>query len=223
MTVNSFDDLACVAKPHPSLVMCDADVKMVLRALPGQVLEFLQVNADYCVAGGFVRDILSGQKPQDIDLFRLNDGTFGCSMDGDVEALSKKMGYLAKECESSWELGPQWGLVGPRVQFIHRFTYPNYMALLDSFDFTIVQACIFGSETGYHMPRFYQDLAARRLRFTNPPDAASMGGSLVRACNFIGRGYTMSRESLAEIVRMTVRRAEQRSESLEEFFGNDYE
>jgi len=97
------------------------------------------------------------------------------------------------------------------VQFIKRWTYTDPNLLINEFDFTIAQAvvyCIYDTEdTERKKPiwksicsdYFYCDLAAKRLRYTEPKRIEDVGGSLLRMLKFLRKGYRISPESLSKV------------------------
>ncbi|WP_190305720.1 hypothetical protein [Roseicitreum antarcticum] len=160
------------------------------------------------LGGGFVRAVVAGEQPSDVDLF------------GPSKELLTK---IAEELQAS-RGGKQFcrlhhtrnaitviSIGRITVQFITRWEFADAKALVSSFDFSVCQAVIFrdggtkkspwSSVTG---PRFYIDLAARRIHYTHPVREEEAGGSLMRALKYQRRGYVMQIESLAGVVSRLV-------------------
>lgn len=175
-----------------------ADLRNVVQHLPKDVRYRLTRNpSKLFVGGGFIRAIVAGEKPSDIDMF------------GDTkERLTKAAFDLANDRPGSKShiTGNAITLLSPErmpVQFITRWTFNHPMDLVASFDFTVCQAVVYyengnwKSETGEH---FYTDLAARRLVYTFPVREEEAGGSMLRAIKYIKRGYNIQIDSLAGVM-----------------------
>jgi len=145
------------------------------------------------LAGGFIRAIIAGEKPQDIDLF-LNEPL------GKLEAIANTLPGLKIHIS-----GNAITVVRPRmsIQFIHRWSYDTVDALIESFDFTIAQTVVYydgGKFEGCCAADFYEDLAARRLVYTHPRRDEEAGGSMLRVLKFYQRGYRIPLESLSGVI-----------------------
>lgn len=163
-------------------------VRRIPKALAGEMKEVRSI-----IGGGFVRAVIAGEKPSDIDVF------------GPTAEIAKAMAKeFAKatgapephESENSLTVGGR-----PPVQFIHRWTYEDAERLLDSFDFTVGAAAIWWNGQAWASladQRFYRDLAARRMVFRDPRDNTA-GGSLLRLQKFAARGYRASAYQVARV------------------------
>ena len=178
-------------------MLTKSDLNFVLSRCPRDVTRLLKDNpGTLFLAGGFIRSVIAGEKPSDIDLF----GT----THGDLLRIAKDLTWERKgryfETKNAITV-----LSHPRfpVQFITRWLFTDPIALVKSFDFTICQAVIW-IEAGYFKsvisPAFYSDLAARRLCYNFPQRQEEAGGSLMRVIKFLKKGYTIQAPSLAGVV-----------------------
>jgi hypothetical protein len=194
-------------KPR-QLVMGDAE--HVIRRLPKDVREAMKKHG-LILAGGFIRSIVAGEEVKDIDLF------------GQLTALQA----AAHEIATARGVGkPHYTknaitiVAAPRapLQFITRWTYSpdaaGVNALLHELDFTVCQAAIWwDNRTGGHWrtmcsEAFYEDLAARRLVYTNPQREEEAGGSMMRVRKFLARGYNIQSVSLGAVMARVFSRVE---------------
>lgn len=169
-----------------------ADVDWCERGLPQRVASLLmKEQGRVVVAGGYIRSRITGEEVKDIDLFV-------SSRDAAKSAIEFLTGRKYVESENAYTC-----LAGDvLVQVVHRWEFPNPHVILEHFDFTIARAALWFANRawiGLADANFYQDVAARRLNYTNPPDPEP-GGSLLRALKFSRRGYNAPLQSLADIV-----------------------
>lgn len=186
------------------------DLNHVVRRLPKDVRELMtKYQNSLFLGGGFIRAVVAGEEPSDIDLF----------------GVSKEMlNTIAKELQAT-RGGEKWcrlhhsknaitvicmGRIS--VQFITRWTFPTAAEVCASFDFTVCQAAIYRDGAQKNDPwrsvvadGFYIDLAARRLVYTHPVRDEEAGGSLLRAMKYQKRGYVMQMGSLAGVIARLVR------------------
>lgn len=174
----------------------EEDVRRVWSALPSQVRDAIS-HEGAILAGGFVRDTIAGVAPSDIDLFvrRIEDvGTIR-------RRVAKLPGALAC-ARTNNAITIKWA-DGPPVQIVSRWTYPEPEMIIADFDFTISMAAIwadkYSSIDSVCHPRFYADLAAKRLVYTRPDRIEDEGGSLLRAFSFSRRGYYIAPEDIAAV------------------------
>ena len=171
------------------------DLRFVVSHLPKDMVELLK-KFPLFVAGGFIRAIIAGETPSDIDVFGYDRATLELIA---KDFASGREGRLFSTDNACTVLAP------PRlpVQFITRWLYSDSRMLIESFDYTVCQAVVWWSEDRWHSlvtPRFYIDLAARRLVYICPARDEAAGGSLLRAMKYIRRGYNISPESLAFVI-----------------------
>jgi hypothetical protein len=153
------------------------------------------------LGGGFVRSTVSGEKPNDIDLFTQNPEDAKLFA-GELSKGKKKPPY---ETGNALSVG-----LFPRhlVQYIHRWTYQTPAALIESFDFTIACSALWfesGKWTSLIDDEFYADLAAKRLVYRSPLRNEDAGGSLLRLLKFYQRGFRTPLDSFGAVVARAVR------------------
>lgn len=178
--------------------MQQVDLDMVVRRLPADVKALMREHPLF-LAGGFIREVISGAAVQDIDLFGPSKPALD---DASIMLLIKRTHPSAHRHETQYAYTV---LTPPRVpvQFIFKWSYDNAEQLLKELDFTVCQAVVWHGESGWQSlcaPTFYSDLAARRLVYTFPVRAEAAGGSLMRVRKFLARGYNIQVHSLAGVV-----------------------
>jgi hypothetical protein len=171
------------------------DLHHVLSRTPRDVRDLLKANKLF-LAGGFIRAIIAGEKPSDIDL--LGPDKIALEMYA-VNLASARSGRVHKTDNALTVL---------------RWIYDDAETLISQFDFTIVQAVIWyelvgdvpapgekwkGEWKSICSDGFYPDLAARRLVYINPVRAEDAGGSMLRVIKYIKRGYNIQVPSLAAV------------------------
>lgn len=185
------------------------DIHFIVRRIPRDVRKIMQDNPNIILAGGFIRSVIAGEKPSDIDIF--SDQKESLIRIAQSIALDRH-GRVHSTENAITVLAP------PRIplQFITKWTYDNIDNLLLSFDFTIAQVgirCIKNEDetitwVGYYGERFYQDLAARRLYYTSPIREEAPGGSILRVRKFLSKGYNIQAGSLSRIIARLVGKIE---------------
>mgnify|MGYP006921308921 CR=1 FL=1 len=204
------------------------DLHYVLARVPKDVRELVR-NRGLAIAGGFVRAIIAGEKPSDIDVW----GPSKDALRAAAMELAATRGVRMHETHNAWTI-----VVGGRmaVQFVHRWCFAgdefsaflngtNLEALLDSFDFTVAQAGIHAPDgrnwLGLVGERFYPDLASRRLYYVAPHRHEDAGGSLLRVRKFLQKGYHIEIDSLARVAARLVMgvRPDARASSDEDWVG----
>ena len=188
-----------------SLDMLDSgDVAHCARMLPAPVKALMEkFGPSLMLGGGFLRATIAGETVSDIDIF-------SCSAAKAEEAMTALLAVLKRPNEDVYRtdnalsLSPGKGLRVP-IQFITRWTFESAEKLVGSFDFTVACAAIYylnslNSWFGVCDPRFYRDLAAKRLVYRSPERNEEAGGSLLRAFKFARRGYKIDLGSIAGLV-----------------------
>lgn len=171
------------------------DVAWCVRRLKREVRELLEKNPrKLVVAGGFIRSCIAGEEIKDVDLFVDSEAT--------ARALAVKLGGCDRRII---ETGNALTVTGmrPAVQFVYRWTYDDPAKVADSFDFTVCAAAIWFDGNGWDSrcdDLFYEDLAARRLRYRNPIREEAVGGSLLRVLKYYQRGYRVTMPALADVL-----------------------
>lgn len=185
--------------------LSDADMRFVVKRLPTDIRTILkEFEGRLFLAGGFIRAVIAGETPSDIDLFGISKEV----LEAAAKALSERRGdhtrvHKTKNAITVISLGRM------TVQFITRWTFTAPEACAASFDFTVCQSVVWrdlGKYQSLCSDRFYLDLAARRLVYTSPVREEEAGGSLMRVIKFVRRGYTIQIDSLAAVIaRLTAK------------------
>lgn len=180
--------------------LSNTDLQFVVRRLPKDVRELMQKYARQgkllSVGGGFIRETIAGNKPNDIDVFGPT------KEDLNLAATDLAVVRTVKPFKSDNAITL---LCPPRlpVQFITRWTFATPQEVVPSFDFTVCQAVVWTDGTVWHSAcaeTFYQDLAARRLVYTSPTREEAAGGSIMRVRKFLARGYNIQAGSFGAVI-----------------------
>jgi hypothetical protein len=172
------------------------DLRRVLERLPRDIRSLMKENRGTVLAGGFIRDVIAGDRASDIDLFSPSE-EYAIQVAGQLKERWKARLTTTKNAITLIAMGR---IV---VQFITRWTYEWPTEVVASFDFTIAGAAVFMTEGGWDSvchEHFYTDLAARRLRYTHPQRSEDAGGSMMRVVKFLRRGYSISPEDLGGVM-----------------------
>jgi hypothetical protein len=177
------------------------DVHRCQLRLPKLVKELLRdPTLNLCVAGGYIRSCIANEPVNDIDLFSSS------RVLAELAALRLAPGTPFHKTENAITVRmPN----SPAVQFIHRWTFDRPERVIPSFDFTIARAAMWWDAPGNQWrticdPRFYADLAAKRLIYCSPIRSEGAGGSMLRVLKFYQKGYRIPLDSLgAVIARLT--------------------
>lgn len=206
------------------------DMFRAVNNLPKPLADYLMsVGKKIFIAGGYLRSVVTGEKVKDIDLFLDNNDPIPPYAVGDRETTKcqkvaneiwQDMGYnkrlkggevkgncVLTETQNAYTIVTN-DIV---IQIITRWTFPKIEDCLTSFDFTIAGAALwFDKDTkkwdSMCHDNFYQDLAAKRLVYTNPPIMQNgekwsvPGSSLLRVLKFYQRGYRIPLDSLGTII-----------------------
>ena len=189
MNLNKFDLLWCVRRLPPKLrdIMKREGVKM-------------------CVAGGYVRSCVANEPISDVDIF----GPGKTWLRGVASELISDR-KLVETDNAFTVLGHKYPL-----QLIHRWTFEHPTAVIPSFDFTIAAGAFWFEhdkdgakdndgklvgrwQSACHQT-FYEDLANKRLVYTNPVRNEDAGGSMLRVLKFYQRGYRIPLDSLGAVI-----------------------
>lgn len=188
---SSGSTIAGITELHPN------DLQFVVTRLPKDVRSLMR-DVQISIGGGFIRETIAGQKPNDVDLFG-----------GNAETLKLAAKLLAEKREGRLiETDNALTLVTANrmpVQFITRWLFQDPREVIGSFDFTVCQAVVWFDKTTEKWASaiggdFYRDLAARRLQYTHPNRNEDAGGSLLRVRKFLARGYSIQAQSLSGVV-----------------------
>jgi hypothetical protein len=179
---------------HEDLVWC-------LRMLPKEVFAALMGKSHRLVlAGGYIRSRVSGEVPNDIDLF--------VTSKDDALATAYMLAKSKDDVHATQNAYTVTGFLLP-IQVIHRWAYQTPTNIIPSFDFTIARAAIWHDSTTATWlsecdDRFYCDLAAKRLTYCSPDRNEDAGGSLLRVLKFYQRGYRIPMDSFGAVVARLV-------------------
>jgi hypothetical protein len=171
------------------------DLNFVLTRLPRDLLKLMRKEKIF-LGGGFIRETIAGNKPNDIDLF----GTDA----NDLKRVSLDFS-LSRQAKLHVTDNAITVLCPPRmpIQFITKWCFALPEEVCASFDFTVCQAVIWFQDDKWHSMAsndFYVDLAARRLVYTFPKREEAAGGSMLRVRKFLQRGYSIQAQSLAGVI-----------------------
>lgn len=201
------------------------DLNHVVRRIPKDVREMLsKYQGTLFLGGGFIRAIVAGEQPADIDLFGVSKEHLKKIAE---ELQSLRGGKQHCRLHHTKNAITVICLGRTTVQFITRWTFEEAEDVVRSFDFTVCQAAVYRDGPEKHAPwksvtgnAFYRDLAARRLVYTAPIRDEDAGGSLLRAIKYIKRGYVMQIGSLAGcIARLNSALDEKRCPTSDEGFS----
>lgn len=179
------------------------DLNWSVRLLPVRLRnQMIKYGSRIVLGGGYLRSTVSGEKPNDFDLFTQNPE--------DAKAFAQELADQAKK--KPYETGNAISVkLTPRdfVQYVHRWSFPDPSYLIESFDFTIACAAIwFDSVSGKWMSliddNFYADLAAKRLVYRSPKRNEDAGGSMLRLLKFYQRGFRIPLDSLGAVIARLV-------------------
>ena len=117
------------------------DLSWAVRLLPSEVKNLMERHRVAVVlGGGYLRSTISNERVNDLDLFTPSPEV--SKMLADV--LAAQVGRKVHETPNAYSVQTPSAF----VQFIHRWTFPNPEALLQSFDFTIACAAIWVNSSG---------------------------------------------------------------------------
>lgn len=176
------------------------DFQWCLQRAPRAVVQALKDNpGKVFVAGGYIRACIANEHVNDIDLF-VGSKEFGHQI---AEKIAN--GHKVHSTDNAFTVTHS----RIPVQIIHRWTFEKPEDCIASFDFTIAQAAFWfrgGNDTikanweSICAPRFYQDLASKRLIYTSPVREEEAGGSMLRVLKFYQRGYRIPLDSLGAVM-----------------------
>lgn len=188
------------------------DLERVRRMLPKEVRELIKgSNGIHFLAGGFIRAVICGEEPADIDLFTANKSSASLLAHGLKEKLAQTNSHARLiETDNAFTV---LGLKYP-VQIIHRWTFDTPQQCVESFDFTIASAAVYWDQnlvvdhvshphagwTSCCDDTFYEDLAAKRLVYRNPVRNEDAGGSMLRLLKFSRMGYSGPLKTVADVM-----------------------
>jgi hypothetical protein len=174
--------------------LLDRDLHGCVLRLPSAVQAAVHTHRERLViAGGFIRSVIAREKVNDVDLF--------------VDRVSRGKRIAAEIAGPDGSVYETQNALTVRgrlpIQVITRWTFRSPHAVVESFDFTIARAAIWFDGKRWQSaadPRFYPDLAAKRVVYTSPVRNEDAGGSMLRVLKFYTRGYTIPVDSLGAVM-----------------------
>lgn len=174
------------------------DLNNILRRLPKDVLTIAK-DGRLIIGGGFIRSCIAHEPVADIDIFSPSKMI--------AQAFGAKLAAM-RGIEKPWNTKNAITVLGygkTPVQFIHRWTFDDPEDVIFSFDYTIAQAAIWFDHSAGHWSSvvsgyFYQDMAAKRLRYLSPERHEDAGGSILRMSKFLRKGYSIAPEDMAAVI-----------------------
>lgn len=188
--------------------LSNQDVERCVRSLSTIQREVLiEYPEQTMVAGGFVRSVIAGDRIKDVDYFvpdlmtanKMVDFVYGRMRTIEALAQSEAPRHDTEKAVTIAHKNYPWS------QFIHKWVYEDPSEILALFDFTVCQAAFwYGLDKrwrGICGSRFYPDLAARRLVYTNPIHRDDQDVRLIlRIIKHLSLGYQLSGIDLAEVM-----------------------
>jgi hypothetical protein len=191
------------------------DLHFVVSRLPKDVRDIMAKHK-LCMGGGFIRAIIAGEKPSDIDLFGPSEAVLKLAA---YELATHRRSTYVHTTKNAITVASQGRLT---VQMITRWLFDEPAKIIESFDFTIAKSVVWVTVEKSSVPTailnivdtftwrslvddaFYPDLAARRLVYTSPQRNEDAGGSILRMRKFIQRGYSIQPNSLGAVIARLV-------------------
>ncbi len=176
----------------------------IVLSLPKDLQRLLiKYASNLCIAGGYIRDFMLSEDAKDIDVFATTEKDLLAA----VEEFDWTRGYVKSPTANAFTFRAPYGDV-PIIQFVKRCYYPTHRKLLESFDFTVCQVCIFYSPSegwvGYCTEEFLRDFEEKVLVYTSPQRDEDPAGSFLRVVRFLKRGFTISEEELSKVLARLV-------------------
>lgn len=178
--------------------MQESDLTLIVRSLPEMVRNAMRGYnaAEFIVAGGFIRTLLMGQTPRDLDLFCNN-----------TSSAEHWMINVQRSAGEEFSGGRRWSAIGDGskitiLELIWRHKFDGPAGLLDDFDLRMSKAAVWYDPTeekwrSFIDPMFYQDNVRRELVFCNPPPDPR---DLLRVFKFVQEGYSIDPVNMAKVV-----------------------
>lgn len=189
------------------------DLNWCIKRLPKRVQRALKdYSCNLVIGGGFIRSCITGDKLKDIDLFVNSFDT------------AKKVNTFLKDDDKKRDFKTQNAYTVFRgakttLQIIHRWQYPRPEDILNDFDFTICCSAIWYENGDWQSaihPLFYADLAAKRLRYTEPSRIEEAGGSMLRVLKYYNKGYKIMLTSFAKVIARCTMGVKQVKDNIDE-------
>jgi hypothetical protein len=163
------------------------------------------------VGGGFLRAVISREPVNDVDVFCSDKKTaWALAEELVAEEFKLRKGFSKEQVKRKiYPTDNAYTLrcLNPCVQIIHRWTFKNGEDVINSFDFTVCRAAFWYDGHAWQSicdPRFYPDLAAKRLRYCNPVRIEEAGGSMLRVLKYYQKGYRIPIDHLGAVIARCV-------------------
>jgi hypothetical protein len=177
-------------------------LRRVGAAIPDEIRVLMDAHHEtkFVVAGGFVRDVLLGVEPRDIDLYIVGERS-----DDKATELVRGINSKKKDRESFNAVSRNAITIpappkGIPIQVITRWEFLDASLVLNSFDFTVCRASVWGFDgedlRGFVDRRFWKDAATKTLTYVGSDEPKA---SMLRMLKFVSRGY---RPTLETVVRL---------------------
>jgi len=186
-------------------------VVKVVATLPLPVKRMLRMSGLF-LAGGFVRSVVEGEKPKDVDIW--------VSSKEEAQRWARLLSGALHRGSFATSNAITISFPDTAIQFITRWTFQTPEEVIKTFDFTIAQAVVWfdkgvGEWKGLCAETFLDDVANKRLVYTSPVREEDAAGSLLRVNKFVARGYTISDEDMGRVTARVVKKVlEEKGESL---------
>lgn len=170
------------------------DVQAVLRLLPWQAFDAL-MRFPCFLAGGAIRDRVSGGAAKDLDLF--------CRTREEADSFAAYYGEYKRTTFANTL--KRSGFPNLPIQFVHYREFIDAEDLISQFDFLACAAAIFYDKqtarfVGVSLEGFYEDCAEKRLTFLQQPKDKGSLIPLKRAMHLAERGWKLPDDGLANIL-----------------------
>ncbi len=183
------------------------DLSWALQRLPKNLKTIMQEKdwiGNIFVGGGYLRSIVAGEKINDVDVF--------VKSEKDAELLAYKLAFDKKDIIKTDNAFTVKGKIA--IQVIYRWLFEKPEDVSNSFDFTICCAVIYCEPKqgevhknecpvkwdSFCDPRFYIDLASKRLVYRSPVRNEDAGGSMLRVLKYYQKGYRIPLNSLGSVI-----------------------
>ena len=180
-------------------VLQKEDLDWCIKRLPRKVARALKdYSGSLSLGGGYIRSCITGDHLKDIDLFVNSE-----------ETAAKVNAFLLKPDQKTFKTSNAYTILRgekPPIQIIYRWLYKNPEDVLQDLDFTICCAVIWFADGEFKSSIdqfYYSDLAAKRLRYTEPSRIEEAGGSLIRVLKYYNKGYRIMLTSFAKTIART--------------------
>jgi hypothetical protein len=178
--------------------------KKILSATPKPVLALLErYSGRLFLAGGFLRAVLAGEEPSDIDLFATDSITaITAAIRLKNDGVRDRTLLRHKDTRNAYTVVRSD--IGPPVQIIRSWHFETAEATLDSFDFTVTQAALYMDAAGKWQTlaskSLLSDLKKKTLAYTAPSTSRGAYGPLLRTLRYASKGYHTPHHTLATLI-----------------------